>query len=30
MDIIVPIVITFIICLQIVFFIKNLVRMNEY
>ena len=30
MEIIVPIVIVFIICLQIVFFIKNLVRMNEY
>ena len=30
MDIIVPIVIAFIICLQIVFFIKNFVRMNEY
>ena len=30
MGIIVPIVIVFIICLQIVFFIKNLVRMNEY
>ena len=30
MGIIVPIVIVFIICLQIVFFIKNLVRMIEY
>lgn len=30
MDIIVPIVIAFIICMQIVFFIKNLLRMNEY
>ena len=30
MEIIVPIVIVFIICLQIVFFIKNLVLMNEY
>lgn len=30
MEIIVPIVIVFIICLQIVFFIKNHMRMNEY
>lgn len=30
MDIIVPIVIAVIICVQIIFFIKNLIRMNEY
>ena len=30
MDIIVPLVIAAIICIQIMFFIKNLIRMNEY
>ena len=30
MDIIVPIVIAVIICIQFIFFIKNLIRMNEY